>query len=275
MDKILVEKYNKLLSDLRGYGKVAVAFSAGVDSTLLLAAAKEALGDDCMAISLSLHSTPVRDKEEAEAFCKKMGINLVSLSLNELSIPGFKENPPDRCYICKKALFTQMREVVKERGFSVLVEGSNMDDLSDYRPGARAIKELGIVSPLRDAGLYKAEIRAILKSKDIPVWKKPSAACLSSRFAYGEEITAEKLHMVDQAENLLHDLGFMQCRVRMHGMMARIEVQPSDIEAFVKVEVREKVSDTFRGLGFTYVTMDLMGYRMGSMNEILKKTNKN
>lgn len=182
---------------------------------------------------------------------------------------GFRQNPPNRCYLCKKAFLEKVKEAATGHGIAHVAEGSNVDDEGDYRPGMQAVAELGILSPLREAGLSKREIRFLSKEMGLPTWEKPSFACLSSRFPYGEAITEEKLAMVEQAEQLLMELKFVQFRVRIHGTMARIEVLPEDFPKLLSEEVRDKITGQFRSFGFTYVAMDLEGYRMGSMNEIL------
>ena len=263
-------KYENLKACLSSMGSVAVAFSGGVDSTLLLFAAREALGDKAIAITAHASWFPAREQEEADAFCREHGIRQILINLEGLPIEGFRENPPDRCYLCKKALFLKMKDTAKELGMAVLAEGSNLDDMGDYRPGLAAIKELQVESPLRKAGLSKAEIRAISKELGLPTWDKPSCACLASRFVYGETITLEKLHMVDRAEEFLHDAGFRQARVRLHGNLARIELLPSDIALAADPVLRSRISQAFRELGFSYITLDLEGYRTGSLNETLK-----
>ena len=249
------EKYKNLQEYLKSLGSVAVAFSSGVDSTFLLAAAKETLGaDHVIAVTASSCSFPKRELEEAEQFCKEQ---------------GFRQNPKNRCYLCKHELFEKILEIANEYQINAVAEGSNMDDNGDYRPGLVAVAELGIKSPLREALLNKKEIRTLSKEMGLPTWDKQSFACLSSRFVYGEKISEEKLGMVDKAEQLLLDLGFHQVRVRIHGDIARIEVLPDEIERLVSGENREKIYSYLKQLGFSYVTLDLGGYRMGSMNETL------
>ena len=186
-------------------------------------------------------------------------------------IEGFSHNPKNRCYLCKHELFEKIRSIAERENIAEIAEGSNLDDNGDYRPGLQAVAELGIKSPLRSIGFTKDDIRALSSKFDIPTWDKPSFACLASRFVYGETITKEKLGMVDKAEQLLLDLGFRQVRVRIHGNMARIEVMPNEFEKLISSEIREKITSSFKSFGFTYVTMDLTGYRTGSMNEVLKK----
>jgi uncharacterized protein len=269
MTKTLDEKYRSLLEYLRSLGSVAVAFSSGVDSTFLLKAAKEALGDKVIAVTARSCSFPKRELEEAKAFCEKEGIRHFICESEELDIEGFRQNPPNRCYLCKRELFEKIIKLAGENGIAYVAEGSNMDDNGDYRPGLQAVAELQVKSPLREAKLYKGEIRALSKKLGLPTWEKQSFACLSSRFVYGETITEEKLSMVDRAEQLLMDLGFHQLRVRIHGKMARIEIMPTEFEKLMAAGVREQVVEKFKEYGFTYVTMDLTGYRMGSMNETL------
>ena len=262
-------KLERLRERLRSLGSAVVAFSSGVDSTFLLRVAHEELGDHIVAATIRSHTFPKRELDEATAFCRAEGIRHEIIETEELDIPGFAENPPDRCYYCKKNLFGRILSFAKDNGLASVLEGSNIDDDGDYRPGRRAIRELGVVSPLHEAGLTKAEIRTLSRKMGLPTSDKPSFACLASRFPYGERITAAGLERVEKAEQWLLDagLGLTQLRVRAHGDMARIEVPPADIP---RVATRAaEIAAAFKGFGFAYVTLDLQGYRTGSMNETL------
>ncbi len=263
------QKLHNLKEYLRSLGRVAVAFSSGVDSTFLLKVAHDVLGDDAVAVTATLCSFPKREFDEAASFCAANGIKQITVVSNELDIPEFRKNPTNRCYLCKSALFKKIISLAKENGIEYVCEGSNVDDMGDYRPGMKAVAELGIKSPLRECGLSKDEIRALSKEMNLPTWDKPSFACLASRFVYGEEINEKKLSMVEKAEQFLLDMGFKQFRVRIHGEnLARIEVLPAELEALLSK--REEVTKHLRELGFAYVTMDLQGYRTGAMNEVIK-----
>ena len=262
-------RYDALLDYFRGLGSVAVAFSGGVDSTFLLHAAHEALGDGAVAVTAKSCSFPERELNEARAFCEERGIRHFIVESEELDIEGFSHNPKNRCYLCKRELFEKIGKIAAGQGIAAVAEGSNLDDNGDYRPGLIAVAELGVKSPLRECGFTKADIRALSKQLGLPTWDKQSFACLSSRFPYGDEINREKLSMVDRAEQLLLDLGFRQLRVRIHGSLARIELEPDQIPRFMADDIRPKVVEAFKEIGFTYVTLDLQGYRTGSMNETL------
>lgn len=269
--RIETDKWNRLLGLFKELEHVAVAFSAGVDSTLLLKAAHTALGDRVLAITGESISFPERESREAKMFCESLGIRQVTVTIDQMAIPGFADNTPDRCYVCKKELFTAFVRAAAENGFSQLVEGSNLDDLSDYRPGMRAIRELGVRSPLQEVGLTKQEIRKLSDTLGLPTWSKPSFACLATRFPYGVPITADKLNAVDRAEQLLLDLGFKQVRVRVHGDIARIEIEPDQIPRMIEPDISQQVVAALHALGFLYVALELDGYRTGSMNKPLAR----
>lgn len=262
----LHEKQSSLIAYLKSLGKTAIAFSGGVDSTFLLKTAYDAMGDDVLAIIGKTVSVPNREYLEAVSFCRSLGVQHTVIGVDQMSIEGFADNPPERCYLCKKALFTAFLKGAASRGFGCVAEGSNMDDLGDYRPGLKALSELGIRSPLREAGLTKADIRALSRELDLPTWNKPSFACLATRIPCGEEITEEKLHMVEEAEECLFDLGFTQVRVRHHGEIARIEVVKEEMTKLLESDVAMIVTGRLREIGFRYITVDLDGYRTGSTN---------
>lgn len=269
MDKALLDKYDRLKDYLASFGSVAVAFSSGVDSTFLLYAAKEALGDHAIAVTASSCSFPERELKEAKEYCSRMGIRHFVIKSEELEIEGFSHNPKNRCYLCKHELFEKIGALAKEQGINEIAEGSNLDDNGDYRPGLQAVAELGVKSPLRHIGFTKQEIRELSQYLNIPTWNKQSFACLSSRFPYGDLINEKKLKMVDRAEQLLLDMGFHQLRVRIHGDVARIELLPEEFPKFMEEKTRLSVYKKFKEYGFSYVTLDVLGYRMGSMNETL------
>lgn len=264
-------KYEKLKSIIKDCGKIAIAFSGGVDSTFLTKVAKDVLGENAVAVTISSILVTDDELKEADDFCKAENIEHLIYNADVLSIPGFENNTPDRCYICKKAIFTNVQNLVGERGISVIAEGTNVDDDGDYRPGMRAIKELGVRSPLKEAGLTKAEIRELSCMLGLKTWNKPSCACLASRFAYGEVINKDKLDMIYSAECYIRSLGFEQFRVRLQDGIARIELRPADIQKFIENGIKDKVSEKLHALGFKYVSLDLDGYRLGSMNEVLNR----
>ena len=261
-----LEKLRKIIADL---GSLAVGFSGGVDSSFLLVVSHEVLGDRAIAVTGADASIPERELKEARKFCSERGIQQIICDFNPLQEENYRKNTADRCYYCKRGIFSGIINIARQNGIEYVAEGSNMDDLGDYRPGLRAVEELSVKSPLREAGLYKSDIRAISKAMGLPTWSKPAYACLASRFVYGEEITEEKLHMIDEAEQFLIELGFYEERVRLHGNIARIEVPASDIPKIASEDVRSAIYDRFKEIGFMYVTLDLRGYRTGSMNETL------
>lgn len=271
----LHNKYRELLASLKSLKKAAVAFSGGVDSTFLLHACKEALGTDVIAVTARSLSFPQRELAEASAYAAEQGIEHIVVDSEELDIDGFSANPKNRCYLCKTELFTKIKAIADSRGISAILEASNSDDNGDYRPGLIAVKELGIHSPLRRFGFTKAEIRELSREQGLPTWNKPSFACLSSRFPYGESITPKRLQMIDRAEQYLLELGIRQVRVRFHDNLARIETEEEGFSLLLNPGIRSRVYEEFRKIGFTYVSLDLKGYRTGSMNETLSFTELN
>lgn len=258
------EKEKKLAVLLEKCMPLAVAFSGGVDSTYLLHEAVKAGKEKVTALIMKTPSVPERELDEAVAFCKSRGISFFVLPADPFSAAGFKENGRDRCYICKHFLFSALLEKAKEEGIPFVADGTNADDRKEFRPGLRALKELDIRSPLAEAGLTKKEIRELSEKEGLPTWNKPSFSCLATRFPYGEELTVEKLRRTEAAENLLAELGFTQRRVRVHGNLARIEVLPAEISLLL--ERRDMISSRLEELGFLYTTVDLKGFRSGSMD---------
>ncbi|MCR4610364.1 MAG: ATP-dependent sacrificial sulfur transferase LarE [Lachnospiraceae bacterium] len=265
------DKYNKLVDYIRGFGKVAVAFSGGVDSTLLLKAATDALGDKALAVTMLSSAFPVSEESEANEFCENYNVRHITCRVNIDDIPKFRDNDINRCYHCKKYLFGKMCEIASQNGFETLIEGSNIDDEADYRPGKKAINELGIISPLREVGMTKHEIRDISAKLKLPTYNKPSYACLATRIPFGDKITKDKLNKIERAEELLHKLGFLQSRVRMHSNLARIEIMPDKFNEITKPDTIDCVTEGFKEIGFDYVSLDLNGYKMGSMNATINK----
>lgn len=270
----LTEKYEKLKVILSNLESVAIGFSGGVDSTFLLKAAKDVLGDDVLAVTARSSTYPEREFLEAKEYAKNMNAKHEIIISEELDIEGFSKNPVDRCFHCKNELFSKIKEVASQKGYKYVVDGSNLDDEGDFRPGMKAAKELGVRSPLREAGLTKEDIRELSKDLDLPTWNKPAFACLSSRFPYGNEITKEKLSMVEKAEEYLRSLGITQIRVRHHENIARIEVDPRERRKFFDEELMDQIGETLKAIGFTYITLDILGYRSGSMNEVLSEKEK-
>lgn len=274
-----LSKFEKLKKTLGDMGKVIVAFSGGADSSFLLKVAHDVLGDDVLAVIAESETYPEREKKEAIKLAKKLDVRHMLIHTRELDNPDFAGNPPQRCYYCKKELFSKLKEISANEGIDYVLDGANFEDIEDFRPGAEAAKELGVRSPLKETRLIKAEIRELSRGMSLPTWDKPSMACLSSRFPYYMEIDKESLMQVSQAEDYLRELGFSQLRVRHHGQIARIELEPEEIPKMLNNEIRTRVIKNLKKFGYTYVALDLCGYRTGSMNEPLvervkRKTNK-
>jgi len=269
MDDVkMEEKLTRLYMIIDKIGSAVVAFSGGVDSTFLLKVAKDRLGSKVMALTATSPTYPTYELEDAQRFARMLGVRHSVVESNELGIPEFTKNSPRRCYYCKKELFRICKERACEEGFDYVLDGSNLDDLNDFRPGMEAAEELGVRSPLREAGLTKDEIRYLSKKMGLESWNKPPFACLSSRFPYGIEITKEKLDTVAEGERFLRKMGFSQFRVRYHQEMVRIELGEDEMGKALKL--RQQLIPKFKELGFIYITLDLEGYRSGSMNALLK-----
>jgi uncharacterized protein len=267
----LETKTKKLKEIVQSMKRVVVAFSGGVDSTLLLKVAYDSLGDDnVIAVTALSPLYPERELTGVKKLIQTVGARHRLIQSNELEIPGFSKNPPNRCYYCKKKLFAELLDLAKEESILFVVEGSTLDDDKDHRPGKMAVQELGIRSPLREASFTKAQVRELSKTLGLPTWDKPSFACLASRFPYGEEITEEGLKMVDAAEDYLFDLGFKQVRVRHYGNLARIEILKEEMARLMNGSLREELVNRLKRIGYHYITLDLQGFRSGSMNEALE-----
>jgi pyridinium-3,5-biscarboxylic acid mononucleotide sulfurtransferase len=264
----LAAKRDRLIDLLQSYGSCAVAYSGGVDSALVAAAAHRALGDRAVAVTGTSASMAAGELEEAQALARRIGIRHETVATGELDLAAYCRNGPDRCYHCKSELLDRLEEVARRTGAAVVFDGNSLDDLGDYRPGRRAAEQHSVRSPLADCGLTKADVRRLAESWGLPVWNKPASPCLSSRIAYGEPITPERLAMVDRAERFLRERGFQPLRVRYHrGDLARIEVPADQLPRFADAALCRETIERLRSLGFKYVTLDLEGFRSGSMNE--------
>ena len=272
---VIDNKFLKLKETLGELSSAAIGFSGGVDSTFLAAVAYDVLADKVCAFTAVSSSYPKREREESITLAKQIGIRQIFFDSEEVDIPEFENNPPDRCYHCKKELYSKLEENADKEGYKTILDASNLDDDKDFRPGRKALKELKVRSPLKEVGLTKDEIRELSKRMNLPTWDKPAFACLSSRFQYGDKITREKLGKVEQAEEFLRDQGFRILRVRDHGNMLRIEVGTNEISRFLDSDFRQKVVTTLKRVGYDFISLDLEGYRTGSMNEVLTENEIN
>ncbi len=264
-----LDKQTRLIELLRSLESVVVAFSGGVDSTYLLSVAREALPSGVLAATVKSALHMKQEGADAAEIAGRLDVPHRVIEADPLADPELRANPPERCYICKRALLGDLVALAEAEGYAAVIEGSNVDDLDDYRPGMRAVRELAIRSPLLEVGLTKAEIRQLARDRDLPNWEKPAMACLASRIPYGEPLSADRLSRIDRAENVLHGLGFAQVRVRDHGSVARVEIPPADIGTLTDPRLREEAAKALKEIGYTFVTIDLEGYRTGSLNQEL------
>ena len=265
------EKWDRLRSLLREMKLAVLAYSGGVDSSVLLCAATEVLGPNLIAVTAISETYPPAELEPAKRFAALLGVRHRILATEEITRDDFSRNAPDRCYHCKQELFGKLRQIADAEGIAYILDGTNIDDLSDHRPGRKAAGEFSVRSPLAEAGLTKQEVRALARRMDLPMWDKPSLACLSSRIPYGTPITLELLKNIQSAEDAIHALGIRQVRVRHHGDTARIEVEQDDLARLAAGDVRQQIVDVFKELGYVYICLDLEGYRTGSLNAVLEK----
>lgn len=268
MEENVQRKLENLNKKLKKMGSVVIAFSGGVDSSFLVKVAYDLLGEKVVAVTATSSTYPKAELQEAERIAKLIGVRHIVIDSEETEIDNFKRNPTNRCYYCKKELFSKLKDIAKRENINYVLDGTNYDDLGDFRPGMQAVKELDIVSPLKEVKLTKKDIRDLSEEMNLDTWDKPAFACLASRFPYGTEITKEKLDRIDKAENVLRNLGLKQLRVRYHDKIAKIEVNKKDIRLLLKHS--EEVIKELKKLGFTYITLDLEGYRTGSLNEVLE-----
>jgi len=270
LDPSLITQRDQLLNVLRSYGRVAVAYSGGIDSTVVAQAAYEALGDEAIAVTAVSESLASGELDEAQELAQLIGIRHHVIHTQEFTDPNYLRNQPDRCYFCKSELYSRLSGLLDEFGVNVIVSGANTDDLGDYRPGMQAATENKVRHPLQECGLSKADVRSLARAWDLPTWDKPATPCLSSRIAYGEEVTPERVHMIDIAEQWLRNRGFRFLRVRYHkGDMARIEVPLEELLRFVQPDIRDPLVPAFHSFGFRFITLDLEGFRTGSLNGLI------
>ena len=273
-DKTLLQKRSDLVNILEQMRSVIVAYSGGVDSAFLAAVANEALGRKALSVTAVSPSLAPSELDEATDLANRIGLNFMTIETNEIDRPDYQANNPDRCFFCKDELYTHLVRFAEEESFDSIVNGTNVDDLGDYRPGIEAAKQYGVRSPLVEAELTKDDIRALSRDMHLPTWDKPAQACLSSRIPYGTTVTVEALTKIAKAEQFLRSKGFKQLRVRHHDTIARIEIEPSDFSAITSEPLRSEINQEFKNIGYSYITLDLDGFRSGSLNEILSKLGK-